>query len=121
MAEIDEDVMKRTEQLCVKHGLISNRAVLSDVARALMAERKADKWQPIETAPKDGTPMLLIVAGYEPAVGRFLPGRNAWSYLDQEEIEVFEGAGVTFGEWQPTHWMPLPPPPASKGASHDQA
>jgi hypothetical protein len=66
-------------------------------------------WQPIETAPKDGTRIL----GYFP--------RNAGyaSRLDVQPIAwVGWGGGVweTLGGGKPldseiTHWMPLPPPP----------
>lgn len=67
------------------------------------------EWQPIETAPKDGTPILC---------GRFVPrdrhnGRVRVDWWRSYE----EGCGfVGFGEfnqhyWPATHWMPLPDPP----------
>jgi hypothetical protein len=37
---IPDDIMKAAEAVCVEHGLISNRAVLLAIARALMAERE---------------------------------------------------------------------------------
>ena len=59
-------------------------------------------WQPIETAPRDGTRILL----YFPA-------------MDKGE-RIFAGP-FAHGMWQigvwfarppnPTHWQPLPPPP----------
>lgn len=63
-------------------------------------------WQPIETAPKDGTSVLLWFTRAEPQIGRFRRGHGArtrrW-WVGDFWIE-------------PTHWMPLPPPPA---ALHD--
>lgn len=69
-------------------------------------------WQPIETAPKDGTTILITrememfgwVRGY--ATYQTISGiGGGW---------VSHGFGV-FGELglgNPTHWMPLPDPPA---------
>ena len=58
-------------------------------------------WQPIETAPKDGTEVLLC----EPLSGgyHFIVVGAFWRQLDW----------ITGGGRQvdPTHWMPLPAPP----------
>lgn len=72
-------------------------------------------WQPIETAPKDGT-MVLTWDGRAHNIAEWKPKRN---YED-------DANGVddpTHGRWEyitedmgeddpPTHWMPLPEPPA---------
>ena len=69
------------------------------VAEALSAARPfiAAEWQPIETAPKDGTLVLFHVPGNRPLMGR---ADDYWSgmavYLD----------GVT-------HWHPTPAPPTA--------
>jgi hypothetical protein len=55
-----------------------------------------DGWQPIETAPKDGTYVLLATPRGRIADGNFCNyGVWSWPYVMVE----------------PTHWMPLPPPP----------
>lgn len=58
------------------------------------------KWQPIKTAPKDGT--YLVV----------------WDGKNQRPVvPELRGSDGTFwmGDWDwivdATHWMPLPPPP----------
>lgn len=63
------------------------------------------EWQPIESAPKDGT-LVLCAAGALMASCMYrshmtpnwvLPGQNGWIW--------------PFGKEDPTHWMPLPAPP----------
>ncbi len=56
------------------------------------------QWQPIETAPRDGTP-LLVWDGDVPIIAYW--HRAAWRYSPK---------GYTC---HPTHWMPLPPPPGA--------
>lgn len=60
-------------------------------------------WQPIETAPKDRTEILLYRDGvvYHGWWGKQSSGRNGWIH----ERGWFPTASL------PTHWMPLPPPP----------
>ena len=73
------------------------------------------EWQPIKTAPKDGTLFLAWEAHYPYAnVARWFQGRVYWL---AEELQL-----AYTGSWSghpPTHWMPLPDPPASpvEGAS----
>ena len=74
-------------------------------------------WQPISTAPKDGTKVLL---------GRFVKecayGRNGEvqvdRYVQPEENKGYTGWG-RFNDrfWPATHWQHLPPPP--QNSSHD--
>lgn len=68
-----------------------------------------DGWLPIETAPKDGTKVLL---------GRFIKGFSdinghiAIDYWRSRSEHTFEGWGRFNAQyWPPTHWMPLPSPP----------
>ena len=63
--------------------------------------RKAGEWQPIETAPKDGT---WFIAGFDGD----LPSRHAWAAMCIWECGRFE---VQETPDQPDYWMPLPKPP----------
>lgn len=61
------------------------------------------EWRPIESAPKDGTP-ILTYCPQGPKYGKWAVRQNvwrdgAWQYSNQPY-------------WPPTHWMPLPEPPA---------
>lgn len=62
------------------------------------------EWQPIETAPKDGTEILGFRESFvwcdKYAAIRFISDTNEWRHVDRA---VF---------LNPTHWMPLPAPPA---------
>ncbi|MGI9292383.1 MAG: DUF551 domain-containing protein [Pseudomonadales bacterium] len=60
-------------------------------------------WQPIETAPKDGTWVLLggCEFGYIIQTARWYDwGVQGWEWGD------YSNRG-----FKPTHWMPLPEPP----------
>lgn len=65
-------------------------------------------WKPIETAPKDGTIVLL---GWDddchiPSVGCFNVNKGLW-YCDRQ----WRWEDGHMKECPPTHWMPLPEPP----------
>lgn len=72
------------------------------------------EWQPIETAPKDGTPVLLYFNGWDRPTARPTVYVGTWT-------TDFDGDGEWYIDWGDltqyhigpmTHWMPLPPPPA---------
>lgn len=80
------------------------------------------QWRPISEAPKDGTIILAFANGYSsPFVSWF--GNDAY---EKGDIPAIGGCGaVEIGKhwcvegcedgdstlYEPTHWMPLPPPP----------
>lgn len=67
------------------------------------------KWQPIETAPKDGTRVLLFVPPYGASTGHYRAQHN-WG----ETASNWYAHSVLNKEAEPTHWMPLPPPPVNE-------
>lgn len=70
-------------------------------------------WQPIETAPRDGTEILLGYAGSHSCAGYWMgdPALNYWN----ETGWFWTGANViTEHPDSPTHWQPLPPPPEER-------
>lgn len=83
-------------------------------------------WQPIETAPKDGTEII----GFRPDQGVFV---FRWAWMEEfvpkdqngDPTEDYDDAFACWwhdrwdwleGELRPTHWMPLPAPPAAVSA-----
>lgn len=61
-------------------------------------------WQPIETAPKDGTP-ILIFDGTGIYGVQFCANTKDWQSSSSSGFECEDYFGI------PTHWMPLPAPP----------
>lgn len=91
-----------------------------EAARAALAGGEAgthmSEWQPIETAPRDGSDILLwLAASNDPAdpigemvVGYWLAYARAFSFA----VDI-NGKHIVAGS--PTHWMPLPKPPGGEG------
>lgn len=106
-----------------------DRSFLLSRARALLG----DGWRPIETAPKDGTPIDVWLGAVE------FPRREIdvrWREPTDAEFEVngsdhpepgdgtfgpgpgwfsdggWTGANALIGRDLPTHWRPLPAPPS---------
>jgi hypothetical protein len=88
-------------------------------------DSSAQGWQPIETAPKDGTRILVFdeydaqdVAWWAPEEG------GEWSDSLQEKINGGEWIDGTVADWgcqeyrhlRPTHWMHLPAAPSAPNA-----
>lgn len=69
------------------------------------------KWQPIETAPKDGT-LVLIYVRRMTVHGRFPrpPYRIARWTNGKWQLVVVQNRTMT-DNFQPSHWMLLPEPP----------
>jgi len=71
---------------------------------ALAATASGEQWRPIETAPKDGTRILGTVVGLENSTLVYF-----WNRLVEEWRVLFSNGLCT----PPTHFMPLPPAPAT--------
>lgn len=80
-------------------------AAAPTLLRELIERQEADGWQPIETAPKDGTRILAFVPRYGATTAHF----------DARNTHRFICHSVLNREAQPTHWMPLPEPPQTNG------
>lgn len=80
-------------------------------------ERRVPTWQPIETAPKDGTKIIVLTVHGEIEI-------SEWYVVTTAEYEpagdgLFRKVETVFSQgWNgnhPTHWMPLPAPPDAGG------
>lgn len=73
-----------------------------DAAATTPDQRNRMNWQPIETAPRNGTPVLVWDGDMFWAY--YSSRRNAW--IDQQRDE--------WPEYEIKMWHPLPPPPVVK-------
>lgn len=112
-----------SDPMWADHAEVSKR-LLAQAAAALQSQAariatlEGLGWQPIETAPKDGRDILVSGCSCGPPVriacwgtGRYLgrvKGRE-WGWVDHP--------GHTC---DPTHWMPLPAPPALAISNQEQ-
>ncbi len=67
------------------------------------------EWRDIETAPKDGTTILAFESGIVDVVKYSEIQRAFVRWDDQSRMAL---------RYEPSHWMPLPSPPAQSSASH---
>ena len=77
----------------------------------------SDPWLPIETAPKDGTEIIMS-NGKDVSAGSWFKGhdgtydRDGAPNCDEKDACWMDWSGGMLPE--PTHWMPLPPAPQPK-------
>ena len=71
------------------------------------------EWQPIETAPKDGSLVILYNGTVEQGnfVAKVDSGRVSNQFVFTSSWDGLDGYLVSACDPQPTHWMPLPNPP----------
>lgn len=78
-------------------------------------------WSEIETAPRDGSWVLAIMAGshpsthepYVPAVVRWDEDHDCFTVADEDEREHDDERWSWEQQWALTHWMRLPDPPGA--------
>jgi hypothetical protein len=64
-------------------------------------------WQPIETAPKDGSVLLVCEVGLDSSMTYAV----AFWGAQQDGVETWFGLDLLPLGYSLTHWMPLPEPP----------
>lgn len=89
---------ERVILICRDCGYTQNNAAMFSVPGGVMRQAESE-WQPIETAPKDGSMFLGCVVGFAPLVAAWDDYGNRWVSQPDE-----------YG-YEPTHWLPLPAPP----------
>jgi hypothetical protein len=71
------------------------------------------KWQPIETAPKDGTKVVLYCSSSDTYI--FEATYRKAVFMDNSDWHIWDGeyigAWARIRDWEkPTHWMIITPP-----------
>jgi hypothetical protein len=107
------------------------------LARAAIAAMQ--EWQPIETAPRDGTPFVALNADLECHVAKFDDDgrmcrrshqqRFAQTHIVRGDDKILKDEQFSFDtswslwtrgyDFEPTHWQPLPSPPKAREADND--
>jgi hypothetical protein len=89
------------------------------------AERVPDEWQPIETAPKDGTkilgydptgindPTFAVIYWYEHESYSYSETSNGLFERETHKCDFWSGAD--YSPFRATHWRPLPAAPSHEG------
>lgn len=73
------------------------------------------EWRPIESAPKDGTGVLLYGMPSEHAGVSWQKATVLSGYYDKLDGAWCSTTSAWDGPFvKPTHWMPLPPAPKAK-------
>jgi hypothetical protein len=69
-------------------------------------------WQPIASAPRDGTSILVYEPNDELGDESIYVCRWGPRMLTRDEAPAWvEASGEGYHVWEPTHWQPLPKPP----------
>ncbi|WP_430438955.1 hypothetical protein [Shinella sp.] len=87
---------------------------LSALVNAQADADVVERWQPIDTAPKDGVRVILM---WEPFGG-------VSEHVELGKWSIRNGWVNTYGHaftGSPTHWMPLPPPSTTRIADSAEA
>lgn len=102
---------------------MSDVPVSQDAERDTLARMEPVGWRPIETAPKDGTEIDVWINGEFPGrrtdVSWRKPTDSEWWVHGGDTIETPDATwhdcfGPLGSCEQPTHWQPLPTPPAGE-------
>lgn len=86
------------------------RQTLAEIDAAIADAQAGDGWRTMDSAPRDGSPIVSIGFRTEPRIVKYVAPLSSRS----------PGWWATApGRWdfRPTHWMPLPPPPTAAPAS----
>jgi hypothetical protein len=71
------------------------------------------EWQKIETAPRDGTQILVCYTGY-PQIPPKVVSWQKWPFnRQQEEWGFFEGPAINGLDHNPDYWAAIPPIPVT--------
>lgn len=110
------DIVQALKDVIGQDAVMCSTERLPDLIRTLKVSPTPDPqaWQPIETAPKDGTWILLCVEGSDKAhIGTWNAGSEATDgWEGYAACWEKDGEGLQLHDM--THWKPLPAPPADR-------
>lgn len=92
--------------------------VAPDDLAALLSYVEGMKWQPIESAPRDGTHILIAFGSDWVSSAIYCSNdddAHPWKFLDQQGQSIPILNGARDDKYGPTRWLPLPPAPDREG------
>ena len=123
--EIRQDIKKSDDSVGIVRGF-EYLNLFMELAQAQDAEiarlRQQCEWQPIETAPRDGTVIELIAPMSEyPRIGKWVDFPSfVFRGVREPGISKWVDANLTFPEIKnPTLWRPIPPLPQPQEEKED--
>ena len=117
-AEIDAAVKLAKDTVACEHGHKTHWAQYAalQLARALLALAAEREWRPIESAPRDGTWILIAGnSGYNTTPLRVSVARYYPEYRPHNPWQTHSDDAFTDGGDLPIYWLPLPKPPTPDG------
>lgn len=85
------------------------KEVAREFGRFAVNRQANSEWRPIETAPKEGCPVIILGNKDDVSEGRWK--EKFWAWSASREGKCLPGCWVWAGEGEPTHWQPMPKPP----------
>ncbi|WP_392352975.1 hypothetical protein V8F63_09505 [Brevundimonas sp. LF-1] len=104
--ELAERLERNSKQTITRYcgdlnGAIVPHDLLTEAAACI---REMVEWRPIETAPRDGTEVIAMIARKRIRLAwYFKPSSRTEGWLDENGRSI-----------KPTHWLPLPPEPGAE-------
>src|SRR5690606_69758 len=113
-----QEAVTRSESRHLEDVVARTVALVADLERTSPspAQSVPSGWQPIETAPKDGTWVLSYCTGFDVSYGpHHAPGFAIIAWDDEFGFwQVMPDSAYEIGA-TPTHWTPLPAAPTAGG------
>lgn len=112
-AHVEQNLL--TQQRELRANLLACQQQREAADAALLASERARAWQPIESAPKDGTLVLVWLSDCDDEDRAFYClGETrvsaGWSW-QQGKLRPAVGLMLPVVTVRPSHWMPIPDPP----------
>lgn len=109
LQEIKQSATQRALDIETARGLLAD---IDHIARAALSGSNAG-WQPMDSAPKDGTVILAVSNDAQRPRVIATWWHDGWWRSYKPTLDKFETENPF--RWFPTHWMPLPTAPQPTG------
>lgn len=124
--QVTDEMVRVAGDALLRRGLNAPELEIYKAAREAITAALAAMWQPIETAPKDGSkvdvwvtpPARSLSTGGYGRVSDCWFSRGSWWFYDETKY-ASDPANCRSEVWNVTHWMPRPPAPSQLSKRDD--